>query len=394
MNIKINDNFKNIKETYLFSDIAKRVNAYKTANPGADVIRLGIGDVTLPLAPAVVSAMTGAAAEMGSKETFRGYPPEYGHEFLREAVASHYSSMGVSVPSSSVFISDGAKSDIGNIVDILGDNEIIIPDPVYPVYVDSNLMSGHRITLVPGSSDNGFLPLPSSLKGTVSGAVIYICSPNNPTGAVYSAEGLTEWVSFALKTGSLIIFDAAYEAFITEDVPHTIYEIPGAGSCAIEVSSFSKFAGFTGTRCGWTIVPDGLEASGVKLSKLWARRQATKFNGVSYPVQRAAEAALSPEGLKQCRANIEYYRANASLIASLMRSKNIYFTGGTNSPYIWLRCPGNMSGWEFFDLLLNRYQIVGTPGEGFGESGNGYFRITSFGSREATEQACARLADL
>ena len=394
MNININENFKNIKVTYLFSYLAKRVNAYKAANPSADVIRLGIGDVTLPLAPVVVSAMVKASEEMGDQSTFRGYPPEYGHDFLRSAVSSHYQALGVEIPAASVFISDGAKSDIGNIVDILGDNEIIIPDPVYPVYVDSNLMSGHKITLVPGSKDNGFLPLPSALKSEVCGAVIYICSPNNPTGAVYDEAGLTEWVNFALKTGSLIIFDAAYEAFITEDVPHTIYEIPGADQCAIEVSSFSKFAGFTGTRCGWTIVPDALEASGVKLAKLWARRQATKFNGVSYPVQRAAEAALTPEGIAQCRQNIEYYRGNASLIASLMRSKNIYFTGGTNSPYIWLSCPDNMSGWEFFDLLLNKYQIVGTPGEGFGDSGKGFFRITSFGSREATEKACERLQEL
>ncbi|MCR4688458.1 MAG: LL-diaminopimelate aminotransferase [Saccharofermentans sp.] len=393
MNIKLNDNFNNIKETYLFSDIAKKVNAYKEANPEASVIRMGIGDVTLPLPKPCVDALISASNEMGIKETFRGYPPEYGYDFLRDAISGHYTKLGVDIASSEVFVSDGAKSDLGNLPDILGDNPIIIPDPVYPVYVDSNLMSGRKITLVSGNEANGFLPEPPKDYNGAS-AIIYICSPNNPTGAVYTAEGLKAWVDFALATGSLIIFDSAYEAFISEDLPHTIYEIEGAKSCAIEVSSFSKFAGFTGTRCGWTIVPEELESNGVKLSKFWARRQATKFNGVSYPVQRAAEASLSEEGLKALSSNIEYYKHNAMLMADLFRSKGIYFTGGKNSPYIWLKCPGNMGGWEFFDYMLTRFGIVGTPGEGFGEAGNGFFRLTAFNSLENTEEAIRRLGDL
>ena len=392
MKININENFGKIKQNYLFSEIASRVNAYKTENPDASIIKMGIGDVTLPLPAPAVDAMVKAAQEMGVKETFRGYPPEYGYDFLREAISGHYKSLGTDIKPSSVFVSDGAKSDLGNLVDIMGSNEIIIPDPVYPVYVDSNLMSGRAITLVPGSAENGFLPLPPEAKGDP--AVIYICSPNNPTGAVYGFEGLKAWVDYALDTGSLIIFDAAYEAFITEDVPHTIYQIEGADQCAIEVSSFSKFAGFTGTRCGWTVIPEGLESNGTKISALWARRQATKFNGVSYPVQRAAEAVLTPDGVKACMANIEYYRKNASMLSDLLKSKNIFFTGGVNSPYIWLKCPGDMGGWDFFDMLLKEYGIVGTPGEGFGDAGSGFFRLTAFGSAEGTAEACSRLSGI
>jgi len=331
-----------------------------------------------------------AVDEMGSKETFRGYPPEYGYDFLRKAISDHYAALGADVPADSVFVSDGAKSDCGNFVDILGCNEVIIPDPVYPVYIDSNTMNGNKITIIPGSEDNGFLPGPDLIQNP-GPAVIYLCSPNNPTGATYDTEGLTAWVEYANKTGSLILFDAAYEAFITEDVPHTIFEIPGAKTCAVEICSFSKFAGFTGTRCGWTVVPGEIEIDGTKLCKLWARRQATKFNGVNYPVQRGAEAALSPEGIAACMENIAYYKRNAKLIADLLTEKNIFFTGGTNSPYIWLKCPDNMSGWDFFDKLLNEVQVVGTPGEGFGESGNGFFRLTSFGSYEATQNAVERL---
>ena len=392
MKINVNENFGKIKQNYLFSDIAKRVSAFKEENPDASIIKMGIGDVTLPLPKPAVAAMEAAAREMGVKESFRGYPPEYGYDFLREAISGHYKALGTDVKASSIFVSDGAKSDLGNIVDILGDNEIIIPDPVYPVYVDSNLMSGRKITLVPGCADNGFLPMPPEKKGNP--AVIYICSPNNPTGAVYGFEGLKAWVDYALETGSLIIFDAAYEAFITENVPHTIYQIEGADACAIEVSSFSKFAGFTGTRCGWTVVPEGLESNGTKIAALWARRQATKFNGVSYPVQRAAEAVLTPDGVKACMENIEYYRKNATMLAELLKSKNVFFTGGVNSPYIWLKCPNNMGGWGFFDMLLTKYCIVGTPGEGFGEAGSGFFRLTAFGSAEGTAEACQRLKDL
>lgn len=395
MNININTNFHNIKETYLFSDIAKRVRNYSSENPDAKIIRLGIGDVTLPLPKTVIDAMHKAVDEMASADTFRGYPPEYGYDFVKEAIAKHYASFGVELDIGDIFVSDGAKSDLGNIVDILGNNEIIIPDPVYPVYVDSNTMSGNNITLIPGSMENGFLPGPSAIDHMVSGAVIYLCSPNNPTGAVYNYDQLKEWVDYANGTGSMIIFDSAYEAFVTEDLPHSIYAIPGAKECAIEINSFSKFAGFTGVRCGWTVVPSTLVAGdGTPIAKMWSRRQATKFNGVSYPVQRAAEAALSEAGIAECMANIAYYRKNASMMAELLTSKGIEFTGGINSPYLWLKCPNGMSSWEFFDYLLNNAQIVGTPGEGFGAAGEGYFRLTAFGSAEATAEACERLQKL
>lgn len=393
MNINTNTNFGNIKQTYLFSEIASRVRAYESSHPEAKIIRMGIGDVTLPLPPEVVNAMVKACQEMGVKETFRGYPPEYGYSFLKDAVSRHYTSLGVSVDPESIFISDGAKSDLGNLVDIFGNNPVIIPDPVYPVYVDSNTMSGNSITYLNGNKENGFLPLPSELPhGGYEGSVIYLCSPNNPTGAVYDIMSLASWVSFAHTTGSLIIYDSAYEAFIAEDdIPHTIYEIPGAYDCAIEVCSFSKFAGFTGVRCGWTVIPDSLKAGEVSVSALWKRRQATKFNGVSYPVQRAAEAALSDEGIKACISNINYYKENAGLITALLDEKGIFYTGGTNSPYVWLECPGGCGSWEFFDKLLNEVQIVGTPGEGFGKGGEGYFRITAFGSKENTLEAVSRL---
>jgi LL-diaminopimelate aminotransferase len=387
MDIKLNTHFLDVKETYLFSDIAKRVRKFQEENPDREIIRMGIGDVTLPLPRSVTSAMEEAVKEMSAKDTFHGYPPEYGYDFLRNAISDHYKNLGVTVAPETVYVSDGAKSDLGNLPDVLGDNPIIIPDPVYPVYVDSNLMNGRKVSFVAGNKENDFLPLPPA-DTDIEPSVIYICSPNNPTGAVYSREGLTAWVDFALKTGSLIIFDAAYEAFITEDKPHTIYEIPGADLCAVEVSSFSKFAGFTGVRCGWTIVPDSLESDGIKLSKFWARRQATKFNGVSYVTQKGAAASLSGQGLADCKANIAYYKRNAAALAEVFTEKDIYFTGGVNSPYIWLECPDNMGSWEFFDMLLNRFGIVGTPGEGFGENGAGYFRLTAFGSYENTLKAC------
>ena len=387
MDIKLNTHFLDVKETYLFSDIAKRVKKFQAENPDREIIRMGIGDVTLPLPQSITSAMEEAVKEMASKDTFHGYPPEYGYDFLRNAISDHYKDLGVTVAPETVYVSDGAKSDLGNLPDVLGDNPVIIPDPVYPVYVDSNLMNGRKVSFVAGNKENDFLPLPPA-DTNIEPSVFYICSPNNPTGAVYSYEGLTAWVNFALKTGSLIIFDAAYEAFITEDKPHTIYEIPGADTCAIEVSSFSKFAGFTGVRCGWTIVPDALESDGIKLSKFWSRRQATKFNGVSYVTQKGAAASLSGQGLEDCKANIAYYKRNAAALAEVFKSKGIYFTGGVNSPYIWLECPDNMGSWEFFDLLLNKYGIVGTPGEGFGENGKGYFRLTAFGSYENTLKAC------
>ena len=389
MNIKINENFSLIKENYLFSDVAKRVNEFSKANGGRDIIKMGIGDVTLPLSPVVVSALAQASVEMGKAETFRGYPPEYGYDFLREAIKRHYLERGVVLKMDEIFVSDGAKSDIGNIVDILGKNDILIPDPVYPVYFDSNLMSGNKITFVKGCGENGFLPSPVGVEEKPY--VIYMCSPNNPTGATYDRRGLKEWVDFALATGSLIVFDSAYEYFISDDKPHSIFEIDGAKDCAIEICSLSKTAGFTGTRCGWTVIPEELSAGETKLIKLWQRRQATKFNGVSYPVQRAAEAALSTEGLAACREQIAYYRKNAAMISAVLSEKGIYFTGGVNSPYVWLKCPNGMGSWEFFDHLLKNARIVGTPGEGFGEMGKGYFRLTAFSSYENTLAAVERL---
>lgn len=395
MKIKINESFKNISQSYLFSEIARRVNTFSAENPDAKVIRLGIGDVTRPLTPSVTGAMHAAVDEMGVRESFRGYAPEHGYDFLREAIVRHYSRFSVTLSPSEIFVSDGAKSDLGNLVDILGNNKILVPDPVYPVYVDSNVMSGRSITYVEAGEKNGFLPTPSELDGVGEGCVIYMCSPNNPTGAVYTKEGLAEWVSFARESGSLIIFDSAYEAFIRDDsLPHSIYEIDGARECAIEVCSLSKSAGFTGTRCGWTVVPEELCASGLKLSAMWERRQATKFNGTAYVVQRAAEAALSDGGRRECMKSIDYYMANASLIASLLKEKGIFFTGGENSPYIWLKCPGKMDSWSFFDYLLTRANVVGTPGAGFGSCGEGYFRLTSFGTHEATAEAAERLRKL
>ena len=388
MKIRLNDNFGRIKESYLFSDIAKKVNAYQAANPGKKIIRLGIGDVTLPLTPCVTRAMQKAVAEQSEKQSFRGYAPEYGYDFIRAAVSDYYSRRGVSISADEIYVGDGAKSDLGNITDILGDNKILIPSPVYPVYVDSNLMCGREITLINADAENNFLPAPPEDDTTY---VIYLCSPNNPTGAVYTREGLAEWINYALRTGSLIIFDSAYESYIDGDYPRSVYEIPGARECAIEINSLSKRAGFTGTRCGWTIVPEELESGGVKLGKLWARRQATKFNGVPYVVQRGAEASLSLEGEAECRELIGYYKKNAQIIASALELRGVWFTGGKNSPYIWMKCPGGMGSWEFFDYLLNRIQVVGTPGEGFGAAGEGYFRLTAFGDRSNTEEAAERL---
>lgn len=392
LNIKINENYFNVKKNYLFSEIAKRVNAYKTANPDADIIRLGIGDVTLPLSPVVVEAMKKAADEMGDAATFRGYAPEYGYDFLREKIAEYYKKFPVNLSAEEIFVSDGAKSDVGNIVDILGDNEILIPDPVYPVYLDSNIMSGHKVKFIAGNRENGFLPMPDGIERRPY--VIYLCSPNNPTGAVYSRDALKKWIDFANETGSLIIFDSAYEAFISGDYPHSVYEIEGSKTCTVEICSFSKTAGFTGTRCAWSVFPDELTVGENKLSFLWSRRQATKFNGVPYVVQRAAEAALSDEGQKQCRESIAYYMENARIIAAVLKEKGIYFTGGENSPYLWLECPDGKTSWEFFDFLLEKGQIVGTPGAGFGDAGEGYFRLTSFGSRESTLKAAERLKKL
>lgn len=388
--MKINYNFLVLKDSYLFSLIAKKVNEYKQQNPEKDVIRLGIGDVTLPLVPAVVEAMHKAVSEMGSADTFKGYGEEQGYGFLRQAVCDYYAKKGVKLDTSEVFISDGAKSDIGNILDIFDSaNTVIIPDPVYPVYVDTNIMAGRKIKFINGNKENNFLPLPD---GKTEGDIVYICSPNNPTGAVYTKEQLKIWVDWALERDAVILFDSAYEVFIKdESLPTSIFQIPGARNCAIEFCSLSKTAGFTGTRCGYTVIPHELVRDKVPLNKLWLRRQTTKFNGVPYIVQRGAEAVFTEAGMNQIKEQINYYLGNASIIADTLTDLGIWFTGGTNSPYIWLKCPNNMSSWEFFDFLLNNCSIVGTPGAGFGDNGEGYFRLTALGNRKNVVEAMDRI---
>ncbi|MBQ7653085.1 MAG: LL-diaminopimelate aminotransferase [Clostridia bacterium] len=392
MKIKVNENFGNLKPNYLFSETAQKARKYRAEHPDQKVISLGIGDVTQPLAPVVIEAMQKAVLEMGVKETFRGYAPEYGYDFIREAIAGYYvNKLNIAVKANEVFVGDGAKSDLGNIVDILGDNRILIPDPVYPVYMDSNIMSGRSVTLLPATAENNFLPTPPD---DDIPSVVYLCSPNNPTGAVYDYDKLKKWVDYAKKTGSLIIFDSAYESYIREDLPHSIFAIEGARDCAIEINSLSKMAGFTGTRMGYTVIPETLTSGEFNLNKMWARRQATKFNGVPYVVQRAGEAVFTERGLKECKDLVDYYLENAKLIAELLEKKGVWFTGGVNSPYIWLKCPDGFDSWSFFDYLLEKAQIIGTPGVGFGANGEGYFRLTSFGSRENTLEAVARLDKL
>ena len=387
--LKINENYAKLKESYLFSEIAHRVSAFSKEHPEKKLIRMGIGDVTLPLCDAVVSAMKQASEEMGKAETFRGYGPEQGYDFIKEKIREYYAKRGVSLSPDSIFISDGAKSDLGNILDIFSkDNTVLIPDPVYPVYVDTNVMDGRKIVFADANEKNGFLPLPDD---KTDADIIYICSPNNPTGAVYDREGLTKWVDFAKKHGSVILFDAAYEAFVADkELPRSIYEIEGAKECAIEFCSLSKTAGFTGTRCGYTVVPEELIFGGHSLNKFWLRRQTTKFNGVSYIVQRAAEAGFSDEGQKQIIENINYYRENARIITSAFDELGITYFGGKNSPYIWMKCPDGMDSWTFFDLLLTDAGVVGTPGAGFGENGEGFFRLTSFSNHENTTEAMER----
>ncbi len=390
--ITINKNYLNLKESYLFTEIAHRVAKFSEENPNADIIRLGIGDVTKPLCKAVVDEMIKASQEMGTPEGFHGYGPEQGYDFLRNAVKDYYGGYGVELEEDEIFISDGAKSDIGNILDILGkDNTVLIPDPVYPVYVDTNIMDARNVVYANSNESNGFLPLPDD---NTKADIIYICSPNNPTGAVYSKEQLKKWIDYANKNKALILFDAAYESFVTDDYPHSIFEIDGSKTCAIEFCSLSKTAGFTGTRCGYTVVPHALKVDGTELNKLWLRRQTTKFNGVSYIVQRGAAAVFTPEGQEQIRANIAYYKENAKIITDAFDELGIWYTGGKNSPYVWMKCPGGMDSWTFFDKLLTEANVVGTPGAGFGENGEGFFRLTAFNTKEKTEEAVKRIKNV
>jgi len=388
--LKINENYKNLAESYLFSTIAKKVNEYTAAHPDADIIRMGIGDVTLPICQKAAEAFAEAAREQGEASTFHGYGPEQGYDFLRDGIRDYYASFGVTVDADDIFISDGAKSDLGNILDLFdADNTVLIPDPVYPVYMDTNVMAGRRITFMDANVDNGFLPMPP--KGQHAD-IIYLCSPNNPTGGVYSKEQLTEWVAYANAEGAVLLFDAAYESFVADPaLPRSIFEIPGAETCAIEFCSLSKLASFTGTRCGYTVVPGKLERGGMSLRKMWLRRQTTKFNGVSYPVQRAAAAAFTPEGMAQCREHLNVYRENARIMTETLAELGIWHIGGKDSPYIWMQCPGGMKSWEFFEDLLDKANVVGTPGSGFGKNGEGFFRLTAFGTTEHTKEAMARM---
>ncbi|MBP3360173.1 MAG: LL-diaminopimelate aminotransferase [Clostridia bacterium] len=397
---KINENFLKLPGSYLFSTVAKKISAFESANPGAQIIKMSIGDVTRPLVPSVINAMHKAVDEMAAAETFRGYGPEQGYDFLRAAIVENdYKSRGISIEPDEVFISDGAKSDCGNIVDIFAeDNKVAVCDPVYPVYVDTNAMSGRAGEFVSGkwnklyymecTRENGFLPEIPKEKVDM----VYLCFPNNPTGMAAPAEYLKKWVEYAKANGAVILFDSAYEAFITEPgVPHSIFEIDGADEVAVEFRSFSKTAGFTGTRCAYTVIPKKLKVGETSLNALWNRRQCTKFNGAAYVIQRAAEAVYSPQGKKETRANIEYYLENAKIIRESLAEAGIEVYGGVNAPYIWAKTPDRMGSWEFFDYLLEKTQVAVTPGEGFGPSGEGYIRLTAFSSHEKTAEAMDRI---
>lgn len=402
---KVNDNYLKLPGSYLFSTIGKKVNAYAAAHPDRRIIRLGIGDVTQPLAPAIIKALHGAVDEMGDAATFRGYAPDLGYEFLRNAIADNdYKARGCDIGADEIFISDGAKCDSGNIQEIFSlDNRIAVCDPVYPVYVDTNVMAGRtgtydsqketwsNVIYMPCTQGNDFTPdLPEETPD-----IIYLCFPNNPTGSAITRNRLQEWVDYANRVGAVIIYDAAYEAYISqEDIPHSIYECQGARTCAIELRSFSKNAGFTGVRLGFTVIPKELKAGDVSLHSLWARRHGTKYNGAPYIVQRAGEAVYSDEGKEQLRQQVAYYMKNAAYIYQGLKDAGYTVSGGVNAPYIWLKAPRGMSSWEFFDYLLENANVVGTPGSGFGPSGETYFRLTAFGSYENTVEAVERIKAL
>ena len=395
---KLNENYLHLKQNYLFSEVAHRVAAYSEAHPDKKIIRLGIGDVTLPIGSNVIRALHEGVDDQASAASFKGYGPEQGYDFVRNAIVDYYARNGVTIAADEIFVSDGAKSDTGNITDLFAqDNVILIPDPVYPVYVDTNMMNGRNITYINANAENNFLPMPDPKQHA---DVIYICSPNNPTGAAYNKEQLKVWVDYALANDAVILYDSAYECFITDEtLPRSIFAIEGARKCAIEFCSLSKTAGFTGTRCGYTIVPKDLKftvSNGTEMSlhAMWNRRQTTKFNVVSYIVQKGAAAVFSEEGMAQCKENIRYYQENARIIADCLDKKGIRYFGGINSPYIWFECPKGMESWAFFDYLLEQIQVVGTPGAGFGSNGTNFFRLTAFGSRENTKEAMERFEKL
>ena len=388
-----NTNYRNLKDSYLFYNIAQKTKAYLAEHPGSHLYRMGIGDVSLPLCDAVIKALHEGVNDQADKNTFHGYMPECGEPVLRGTIANYYRKRGVELSDEEVFVSSGASDELGDILDLFGrDKTVLIMEPAYPAYVDANIIAGNKIIHMPAGIENGFLPMPNS---SITADVIYICSPNNPTGAVFDYKKLQAWVDYADSTDAIILFDAAYEAFIEEDdIPHSIYEVNGAKKCAIEICSLSKTAGFTGTRCGYTVIPKELERDGMSLNKMWVRNRTTKTNGVSYIIQKGAAAIFTEEGQKQIHDNIKIYKQNATCLMEALDTLGIWYCGGKNAPYIWMRCPDNMGSWEFFDYLLNEIQVVGTPGEGFGACGEGYFRFSTFGSPEDTKEAARRLVEL
>ena len=388
--MKMNKHYNELKASYLFVDIAHKVAAYQEAHPEKEIIRLGIGDVTQPLAKCVVDAMHDAVTEMGTKEGFHGYGPEQGYPFLKQAIQGYYAGRGTKLDEDEIFISDGAKSDLANVLGLFDvDNTVLVPDPVYPTYVDDNVTDGRKIIYGRTSQENGFLGMPDD---SVKADIIYICSPNNPTGAAYTRTQLKAWVEYARKNNAIILYDAAYECFISDgELARSIFEIDGARECAIEICSFSKIAGFTGTRCGYTVVPKELEREGMNINKLWLRRQTTKFNGVPYIVQRGAEAVYTPEGRRQIMESIAYYQNNAKVIREGLTAAGLECFGGVNAPYIWIKTPNGMPSWDFFDLVLAKANVATTPGAGFGPSGEGFARLTAFGDAEATKEAVERV---
>ena len=388
-----NMNYANLKDSYLFFKIAQKTKKFLENNPGKKLLRLGIGDVSLPLCDAVIGALHEAVNDQAVKERFHGYMPECGAPFLREAIAEYYNKRGVKITADEVFVSSGASDELGDILDLFDRSATaLVIEPAYPAYVDANVMAGRKILHLSSDERNGFLPRPDK---SVKADILYICSPNNPTGAVYNKEQLKEWVDFAADNGSVILFDAAYEAFIEDDdIPHSIFEVAGADECAIEICSLSKTAGFTGTRLGYTVIPKRLERNNMNFNAMWVRNRTTKTNGVSYIIQKGGAAVFTSEGQSQIKRNIALYKENAKRIMSALDKVGIRYTGGRNAPYVWMKCPGGMGSWEFFDLLLNKIQVVGTPGEGFGSCGEGYFRFSSFGSTEETKEAADRLQKL
>ena len=391
--MKVNHHALELEQNYLFSEVARRLRAFQAENPERKLLKLSIGDVTRPLARVITDEMKAAAEEMSHAETFHGYGAEQGEQFLREAIAGYYRQRGIAVEPEDVFVSDGAKCDLGNLCDLFdADNTVLLPNPVYPVYYDTSIMAGRRVIFADGTKENGFLPMPDD---SVRADLIYLCSPNNPTGAVYTKAQLEKWVAYAKKNGALILFDAAYESYIRDpELPHSIYEIEGAETCALEINSLSKMAGFTGVRCGWTVVPRTLRFDGASLHDMWFRRMATKYNGTSYIIQRAAAKVFTAEGQTAVHADIDYYAENAQIIKNALNKAGIHSVGGENAPYVWMECPGHADSWAYFDYLLHTYGIAGTPGVGFGTAGQGWLRFSSFGSRETVTKAAAFLAAL